>query len=161
MGGETVQQGLKAFIYGERGVWRPGDTLHVNMLLSDKGHNLPDGHPATLELYTPEGQFHSRMVRKGTDGFFSFDIPTKADDPTGYWNAYFKVGGSSFHKILHIETIKPNRLKIHVDYPSVLEAGLKREARIAAEWLTGGRPAAARPRPSSPSGMKAVSVPGL
>ena len=138
VGGETVQQGLKAFIYGERGVWRPGDTLHVNMLLSDKGHNLPDGHPATLELYTPEGQFHSRMVRTGKDGFFTYNIPTRDTDPTGYWNAYFKVGGSSFHKILHIETIKPNRLKIHVDYPSVLEAGLKREARIAAEWLTGG-----------------------
>ena len=138
VGGETVQEGLKAFIYGERGVWRPGDTLHVNMLLSDKGHNLPDGHPATLELYTPEGQFHSRMVRTGKDGFFTYNIPTRDTDPTGYWNAYFKVGGSSFHKILHIETIKPNRLKIHVDYPSVLEAGLKREARIAAEWLTGG-----------------------
>ena len=138
VGGETVQQGLKAFIYGERGVWRPGDTLHVNMLLSDKGHNLPDGHPATLELYTPEGQFHSRMVRTGKDGFFTYNIPTRDTDPTGYWNAYFKVGGSSFHKILHIETIKPNRLKIHVDYPSVLEAGLKSQAHIAAEWLTGG-----------------------
>ncbi len=138
VGGETVQEGLKAFIYGERGVWRPGDTLHVNMLLNDKGHSLPAGHPATLELYTPEGQFHSRMVRTGKDGFFTYNIPTRDTDPTGYWNAYFKVGGSSFHKILHIETIKPNRLKIHVDYPSVLEAGLKREARIAAEWLTGG-----------------------
>lgn len=138
VGGETVRQGLKAFIYGERGVWRPGDTLHVNMLLSDKGHNLPDGHPATLELYTPEGQFHSRMVRTGKDGFFTYNIPTRDTDPTGYWNAYFKVGGSSFHKILHIETIKPNRLKISVDYPSVLEAGVKSQAHIDAQWLTGG-----------------------
>ena len=138
VGGETVRQGLKAFIYGERGVWRPGDTLHVNMLLSDKGHNLPDGHPATLELYTPEGQFHSRMVRTGKDGFFTYNIPTRDTDPTGYWNAYFKVGGSSFHKILHIETIKPNRLKINADYPSVLEAGLQSKAHIDAQWLTGG-----------------------
>ncbi len=146
VGGETVRQGLKAFIYGERGVWRPGDTLHVNMLLSDKGHNLPGGHPATLELYTPEGRFHTRMVRTGVDGFFSYDIPTRADDPTGYWNAYFKVGGSSFHKILHIETIKPNRLKIHAQYPSVLEAGDKRTAQIDAQWLTGGAASGAKAR---------------
>ena len=138
VGGETLQEGLKAFIYGERGVWRPGDTLHVNLLLSDKGHNLPAEHPATLELYTPEGQFHTRMVRKGTDGFFTYNIPTRATDPTGYWNAYFKVGGSSFHKILHIETIKPNRLKIKADYPSMLEAGKKSQAHIDAQWLTGG-----------------------
>jgi len=138
VGGEALQQGLKAFIYGERGVWRPGDTLHVNMLLNDKGHSLPAGHPATMELYTPEGQFHSRMVRTGKDGFFTYNIPTQSSDPTGYWNAYFKVGGSSFHKILHIETIKPNRLKINAGYPSVLEAGLQSKARIDAQWLTGG-----------------------
>ena len=138
VGGETIREGLKAFIYGERGVWRPGDTLHVNMLLSDKGRSLPAGHPATLELYTPEGQFHTRMVRTGQDGFFTYNIPTRSTDPTGYWNAYFKVGGSSFHKILHIETIKPNRLKINADYPSVLEAGVKSQAHIDAQWLTGG-----------------------
>ena len=138
VGGETIREGLKAFIYGERGVWRPGDTLHVNMLLSDKGRSLPAGHPATLELYTPEGQFHTRMVRTGEDGFFTYNIPTRSTDPTGYWNAYFKVGGSSFHKILHIETIKPNRLKINADYPSVLEASVKSQAHIDAQWLTGG-----------------------
>ena len=138
VGGEVLQQGIKSFIYGERGVWRPGDTLHVTMLLSDKGKNLPEGHPATLELYTPAGQFHSRMVRRGTDGFFSFNIPTKADDPTGYWNAYFKVGGNSFHKVLHVETVKPNRLKINTRYGDILNAGDRVTVRTAADWLAGG-----------------------
>ncbi len=138
VGGEVLQQGIKSFIYGERGVWRPGDTLHVTMLLSDKGHNLPEGHPATLELYTPEGQFHSRMVRSGKDGFYSYNIPTKADDPTGYWNAYFKVGGNTFYKTLHVETVKPNRLKISTRYNSILNAGERITVRTAADWLSGG-----------------------
>ena len=138
VGGATLQQGLKAFIYGERGVWRPGDTLHVNLLLSDKGRNLPEGHPVTMELYTPEGQFYARKVKTGTDGFFCFDIPTKADDPTGYWNASFKAGGSVFQKTLHVETIKPNRLKIVTHYPDLLEAGKKLSAQVSAEWLSGG-----------------------
>jgi hypothetical protein len=138
VGGEVLQQGIKAFIYGERGVWRPGDTLHVTMLLADKGHNLPEGHPATLELFTPEGQFHTRMVRSGKDGFFSYDIPTKADDPTGYWNAYFKVGGNSFHKTLHVEAVKPNRLKINTRFNSILNAGERITVRTAADWLAGG-----------------------
>ncbi len=148
VGGESIQDGLKAYIYGERGVWRPGDTLHVNMILSNKGNALPEGHPATLELYTPEGQFYTRLVRKGLDGFFSYDIPTKADDPTGYWNAYFKVGGSSFHKTLHVETIKPNRLKINAIYPSTLQGGSNVRADVSAQWLSGGAaaefPASAR-----------------
>ena len=32
-GGEILHKGLKGFVYGERGVWRPGDTLHLNMIL--------------------------------------------------------------------------------------------------------------------------------
>ena len=145
VGGETISKGLKCFIYGERGVWRPGDTLHVTAIVADKNKSLPEGHPATLEVYTPEGQFYAKYIRKGTDGFYSFNIPTKADDPTGYWNAYLKVGGSSFHKTLHIETIKPNRLKINTRYEIpgqagndvILQAGEKITVRTHASWLTG------------------------
>ncbi|MBQ9411353.1 MAG: alpha-2-macroglobulin [Bacteroidales bacterium] len=138
VGGETITKGLKCFIYGERGVWRPGDTLHVTAIVADKNKSLPEGHPATLEVYTPQGQFYAKYVRKGKDSFYSFSIPTKADDPTGYWNAYLKVGGSSFHKTLHIETIKPNRLKINTSYPDILQAGEKITVKTEASWLTGG-----------------------
>ena len=34
--GEVVQEGIKGFIYGERGVWRPGDTLHLSFMLNDR-----------------------------------------------------------------------------------------------------------------------------
>jgi len=138
VGGEVLQRGIKTFIYGERGVWRPGDTLHITAIIADRGKRLPADHPATLEVYTPEGQFYSKTTRKGTDGFFNFDIVTKADDPTGYWNAYLKVGGSSFHKTLHIETVKPNRLKIITSYPSVMEAGKTVQLQATASWLSGG-----------------------
>ena len=138
VGGEVLQQGIKAFIYGERGVWRPGDTLHVTAIVAEKGKSLPSAHPATLEIYTPAGAFYGKYTRKGTDGFFSFDIPTKADDPTGYWNAYLKVGGSSFNKVLHIETVKPNRLKVNTEYPALMEAGKTVSVPISAAWLSGG-----------------------
>ena len=150
VGGEVLKEGLKAFVYGERGVWRPGDTLHVAAIVQDKGKSLPDGHPATFEVYTPEGQFYLKQVRKSQDGFFSFDIPTRADDPTGYWNAYLKVGSGSFHKTLHIESIKPNRLKIHtsLEDEKVLQAGKAVTIRTSASWLAGGvagdAPASAR-----------------
>ena len=31
--GKTIEKGLKGFIYGERGVWRPGDTLFLGFIL--------------------------------------------------------------------------------------------------------------------------------
>ena len=140
VGGQVLEEGMKAFIYGERGVWRPGDVLHLTAIVQDKGHSLPDGHPGTLEVYTPEGQFYAKMVKKSMDGFFAFDVQTKDSDPTGYWNAYFKVGGASFHKTLHIETIKPNRLKIttSLDDEKVLRAGKSLTVNTEARWLSGG-----------------------
>ena len=138
VGGQTIRKGLKAFVYGERGVWRPGDTLHVTMILADKAERLPEGHPATLELYTPEGQFYTRMVATGKDGFYTFPVATAPEDPTGWWNAYVKVGGSSFHKILHIETIKPNRLKVNLTLPGeILKGGTRVPAGVSSAWLTG------------------------
>ena len=138
VGGQAVAKGLKAFLYGERGVWRPGDTLHVTMILADKARTLPEGHPAALELYTPMGQFYTRMTSTGQDGFYTFTIATSADDPTGVWNAYVKVGGSAFHKSLRIETIKPNRLKVDLDLGSnTLVGGSRTAARLSSSWLTG------------------------
>ena len=142
VGGKVVADGIKACLYGERGVWRPGDTLFVSMILNDREKIIPDGHPATLELFTPEGQFHSRFVQTGENGVFCFRIPTRPDDPTGFWDAHVKVGGSSFHKSLHLETIKPNRLKIATLFPEgVLHAGQRLPVNVKASWLTG--PAAA------------------
>ena len=36
VGGKEIRKGLKGFIYGERGVWRPGDTLHISFILEDQ-----------------------------------------------------------------------------------------------------------------------------
>ncbi|MDE5955075.1 MAG: alpha-2-macroglobulin, partial [Bacteroidales bacterium] len=69
---------------------------------------------------------------------YSFHLATKADDPTGTWNAYFKVGGATFHKALNIETIKPNRLKLDLRIgDKILQAGKKSAATLSASWLSG------------------------
>lgn len=139
VGGKDIQKGLKGFIYGERGVWRPGDTLHISFMLEDREKRTPDKHPVALEIYNPRGQFYTKMIStQGTNGFYTFDVPTQADDPTGLWNAYVKVGGTAFHKSLRIETIKPNRLKITLALPTILQASSKDVyAPLTSSWLTG------------------------
>lgn len=137
-GGVLTQKGLKACIYGERGVWRPGDSLYVTLILGDRDKKVPNNHPVTMELYNPMGQLCSRTVcGKGINGFYSFVASTSADDPTGTWNAYFKIGGATFHKALHIETIKPNRIKINLDIPQTIVSGKNSRLDINANWLTG------------------------
>ena len=139
VGGKDIQKGLKGFIYGERGVWRPGDTLHISFILEDREKRIPTNHPVALEIYNPRGQFYTKMIStQGMNGFYTFDVPTQATDPTGLWNAYIKVGGTTFHKGLRIETIKPNRLKINLALPKILQATDKDVyAPLTSTWLTG------------------------
>ena len=139
VGGKEIQKGLKGFIYGERGVWRPGDTLHLSFILEDREKRIPDKHPVALEIYNPKGQFYTKMIStQGMNGFYTFDVPTQAGDPTGLWNAYIKVGGTTFHKGLRIETIKPNRLKINLTLPKILQSTDKNvTVPLASAWLTG------------------------
>jgi uncharacterized protein YfaS (alpha-2-macroglobulin family) len=138
VGGKQMKKGLKGYIYGERGVWRPGDTLHITFVLEDRERRIPSGHPVALEVYNPQGQFYLKQVStQGVNGFYTFDVPTRTDDPTGVWNAYVKIGGASFHKSLHIETVKPNRLKINLGLPQLLRPEAELPVSLSSAWLTG------------------------
>jgi len=70
--GATVTKGLKGFIYGERGVWRPGDTIHLTFILLNTDIPLPDNYPVQLELRNPRGQLVTTINRKESlNGFYS------------------------------------------------------------------------------------------
>ena len=139
VGGEMVEKGIRGFVYGERGVWRPGDTMHLTLLVESSEKALPAEHPAVLEVYSPKGQFFARQVcPKSVDGFYVFEVPTSENDLTGTYHAYAKVGGAAFHKSLHVESIKPNRLKVALTLPSnVLDADSLATFRLSSSWLTG------------------------
>lgn len=136
--GKTVTDGVKGFVYGDRGVWRPGDDVHLSLILEDKQGTLPPNHPVVMELYNPSEQLYNRQIlTEGVDGFYVFHISTEENVPTGLWNAQFKVGNQTFHHKVHIETIKPNRLKINIHTPDVIQANQPQQISLDARWLTG------------------------
>lgn len=113
--GEQVQNGVKGFIYGERGVWRPGDSLYLTFILQDLHHKLPEGHPVKFELQDPNGQVvYETSKSKHVGGMYDFRTMTGTEAPTGNYTAYIKVGNRTFSKNLLVETVKPNRLKIYM-----------------------------------------------
>ncbi len=139
VGGETVQKGIKGCIYGERGVWRPGDKLYLTFVMEDQANRLPLNYPVVFELINPQGQtVEHRVARQGINGFYSFVTQTNADAPTGNWNAVVRVGGVAFTKRLKIETVKPNRLKINIDVGTdLLEVDQSITAKLQVKWLHG------------------------
>ncbi len=139
--GEASPKGLKAFIYGERGVWRPGDTLYLSTMIADRDNPLPDDHPLLMELFDPQGRITWRQVQKlGNHNLNTFIIPTDNDDITGRWTAKVTVGGASFSKKVRIETIKPNRLSVDIEFPSDTIRGYTNTTiPVFAEYLHGAK----------------------
>ncbi|MFT3993431.1 MAG: MG2 domain-containing protein [Dysgonomonas sp.] len=137
--GKEIQKGLKGYIYGERGVWRPGDSIFVTFILEDKDQTLPKDHPVSLDFYTPRGQLYQRyMSTSGKDGFYAFRMATDPSAITGNWQAQIKVGGATFSKTLKVETVKPNRLKIRLDAGKLINASLGSfSASLSSQWLHG------------------------
>lgn len=115
--GKQTQKGLKGFLYGDRGVWRPGDSLYLAFMLEDTKNSIPDHHPVSMELIDPRGRTITKTIHRAqSHGFFDLRTATPADAPTGTWQAKVKVGNAQFTKNLRIETVKPNRLKIALDF---------------------------------------------
>ncbi len=138
--GAEVKNGIKGFIFGERGVWRPGDSLYLSCIIEDKENKLPEDHPLEMELYSPQGQLYKRMVQtNATDGFNVFRTATDASSPTGNWTCKVKIGGAVFEKKLKIETVMPNRLKIDLNFGNnpVLGKNSTATGTLSARWLFG------------------------
>jgi len=137
--GEAVDRGLKGFLYGERGVWRPGDSLYLTFVLQDVLNMLPENHPVTLELTDPQGRLDQRHVRTtSVNGTYAFRCATGPEAPTGVWSARVLVGGTSFYRPIRIETVKPNRLKIQLDLGGErLTKASAHDVQLQSNWLHG------------------------
>ena len=137
--GMQLQKGLKGYIYGERGVWRPGDSIHLTLVLNDNANPLPKNHPVKFEITDPHGKLTHKLIdTEGVNGFHKFTVVTDETSATGNWNAKVSVGGANFYKRLKVETVKPNRLKIAIDFEDeILTADKPIDGKLSVKWLHG------------------------
>ena len=137
--GEVLQKGLKGYIYGERGVWRPGDAIYLSFILDDTANPLPANHPIQLRVSDPRGKVAYQTVSKtNKTNHYVFKFATNQESPTGNWEARISVGGAKFYKSLKVETIKPNRLKIKNSFQKqVLSSRGSNTNNLQVNWLHG------------------------
>ena len=137
--GKTLQRGIKGYIYGERGVWRPGDSIHLAFMLNDNANKLPAGHPVKIEVTDANGKLAYKKINKhGLNNVYRFSVPTQQEDKTGNWNAKVSVGGATFYKALKVETVKPNRLKLKIDFEDdLLSSKNPLQSTLQVNWLHG------------------------
>ena len=137
--GTTHEGGIKAYIFGERGVWRPGDTLHVSVVTLFDDTPLPAGHPITAELRNPDGQVTQTLTEKSNaTNMYHFPFVTSEDALSGRWRVDVTVGGQIFSKSLRVEAIKPNKLDINLHFDDdYITPSTQCVGDISVAWLYG------------------------
>lgn len=107
-GGSAVDN--KLFVYSERDVRRPGDTIFLNLMLNRVDYQFPEDLPITMRLENARGVQTKKLTQniKENQVIYSFKVPTSIDDQTGYWRASFSVGPDMIYENVRVETIKPN-----------------------------------------------------
>jgi alpha-2-macroglobulin len=137
--GQKVQRGVKGFLYAERGVWRPGDTMFIHFILEDKQKQFPSDIPVLFELSDPQGNVVRRMVAShSVKGIYAFHTWTDEASVTGNYLGKVNIGNLTFSRYFKVETVKPNRLKIDLRFPNErIEAEKAVSGTLEARWLHG------------------------
>ena len=137
--GSKTQEGLKGYIYGERGVWRPGDDIYLTFVLNDADNKIPKNHPVKIEVTDPsEKLIYKKVTSENLNNFYRFNVKTRQEAKTGNYSAKISVGGAKFYKNLKVETVKPNRLKIKVDFDDeILTSKKPIKGKLDVKWLHG------------------------
>ena len=112
--GRDAPGALDAYIFAERGVYRPGEQVHLTGLLRDRKANATETLPLTLKIERPDGVEQQSLVLKD-DGLggrsFTLGLPPTAQTGTWHANVYADpkaapIGTTSFL----VEDYVPERL---------------------------------------------------
>ncbi len=115
VGGRTAPSNLDIFLYTDRGVYRPGETVHLGALLRDWSGNAKADLPITLRLLRPDGVEAQRFDNlQGTVGGFQQDIVISEAARTGQWTveAYVDPAGPALvSESFLVEDVVPARIE--------------------------------------------------
>ncbi len=140
--GRDPPDGLDAFLYTERGVYRSGETVFATAMLRDSKGAARPGLPLTLVVKRPDGVEYKRatLADEGLGGR-SYAIPLLSGSAAGKWSieAYADPKGDSIGRIeFLLEDYIPERLDFALKpAKSIIDPGEPVELSLDARFLYG------------------------
>lgn len=139
--GRTAPGPLDALVYTERGVYRPGETVHVTTLLRNADGLAVENLPLTLVFERPDGAEERREVTEDEGaGGRAFSLPLVSDATTGTWRvkAYAElkqppVGEATFL----VEDYVPERLDMEANTSAKIMTSAGVPVTLDGRWLYG------------------------
>lgn len=141
VGGHYDASATRAFVYTERGVYRPGDPIRVTAILRNDDNTFPRNHPLELRFFNPRGKQSTSITHKDAkDGVYVFELKTETSSYTGTWNAQFFLGSERIAtQPIKVETVVPPRLKVKMEAVAdpVPPGATEAKAHLEAKYLFG------------------------
>ena len=109
--------GHEAYLYTERGVYRPGETAHLIGIVRGKNSSTPKSLPVRIEIVNPQNATLKEYQEQTDDeGTCEVEIPLPAYTPTGWytvkmWSEDRQIGTANFQ----VEEFIPDRMKVSVE----------------------------------------------
>lgn len=139
--GVFASKGIQAFIYTDRGIYRPGDEVHISFIARNSEISLPENHPVTINIYSPTGKkfIENAVITKSKNGFYTYSFKTNLDSETGIWRAEAQIGSNKFIKDISVETVVPYKIKVETKVPEELNINENKNFKmsIEADYLFG------------------------
>ena len=133
--GVFASKGIQAFMYTDRGIYRPGDEVHISFIVRNKGEILPKNHPAVINVYSPTGKkfIEKAVINESKNGFYTYSFKTNTDSETGIWRAEAEIGSEKFVKDISVETVVPYKIKVETTVPEELDINKNSELKIGVQ----------------------------
>jgi len=112
---------LHAYLFSDRGIYRPGDTVHIGLILRKRDWSpLPAGLPLKAVITDPEDQeIWSRTLAFGTEGFEELSWTTPEAGKTGTYRVELFVADKQKKSLglttVRVEEFQPDRLQVKTE----------------------------------------------
>ena len=121
--GKPAPKPLQTYLYSERGIYRPGETVKLGYLLRNDKAVVSTILPVTIVMYQPDGKEAFKTVQTPDKlGGGRLDIPVSSAAATGKWRiaAYSDPKASPIGELeIQVEEFVPERLEVtaHLSAP--------------------------------------------
>ncbi|MYL83196.1 alpha-2-macroglobulin family protein [Desulfovibrio aerotolerans] len=117
VGGAVIPAaGYTAFIYGERDIYRPGETLEGLAVVRDVRLGVPPSMPVTIRLADPQGRkISEQAVVTGAEGAVSLKQSLPSQSLTGAYTLEIAIGETVIGQYrFQVEEFVPDRISVAV-----------------------------------------------
>jgi hypothetical protein len=108
-----LSKGYETFIYSDRGVYRPGETVHLVSVVRGKNGILPEEFPYILYLTDPRGyEFKKFKLNTSNKGLETIDVDIPSFAKTGAYNVTARIDDKIIGQYsFQVEEFMPDRIK--------------------------------------------------